>query len=105
MNIKQTPEEKYIEIVNQIKELEAKKDSLNAEIVAAMNESGVTNNKTENGEFLLAWRKSWEYTPDTQLLEDQLKDAKKREEANGKATIGKQTEYLRFIPKKVEEIK
>ena len=100
----QTAQEKYIEIVSKIKELETLKESLNAEIVTTMNEQGITNNKTDNGEFLLAWRKSWTYTSDTQLLEDQLKDAKKKEEASGQAVISKQTEYLRFIAKKEETV-
>ena len=99
-----TTEEKYFRILTQIKELELQKDALNAEILTSMNDSGITNNKTDNGEFLLAWRKSWEYSTDTTLLEEKLKETKKREENNGTATIAKTTEYLKFIPKKADKL-
>lgn len=95
-----TREQEYIEIVEQIKELEEKKNKLNQEIVEKMNQLGQTNIDTDKGSFVLAWRKKWEYSNDTQHLEVELKEAKKREENNGTAVRQEDTEYLRFISKK-----
>lgn len=99
-----TAEDRYIELVNQIKTLEDEKDVLNAEILTSMNDAGITNNKMAAGEFLLAWRKSWRYSTDTLFMEEQLKEAKKREENSGVATIEKTTEYLKFTPKKQDKL-
>lgn len=98
-----TAEEKYIELSEKIKELELLKDNLNKEIIGKMAKEGETNMSTGKGEFVLAWRKSWEYTNETQHMEVLLKENKKREENEGKAVISKQTSYLRFIPKKEKE--
>lgn len=100
MKNKATLEEKYADVLAQINELEELKQVLNQEIVEKMNKQGITNEKTEKGNFLLAWRKSWEYSSDTEMLAVKLKEAKKREENNGTAKIKDQTEYLRFIPAK-----
>ena len=78
------------------------KDTLSTQIVANMAEEGVTNKETASGQFLLAWRKSWEYSTETIFMEEQLKSAKKREETNGTAKITKKTTYLRFLTKKEE---
>ncbi|HBP64564.1 MAG TPA: hypothetical protein DD730_09875 [Desulfosporosinus sp.] len=98
MKINQTPEEQYAALANQIKELEAQKDLLNTQIMDSMNQEGLTNSKTSAGEFLIAWRKSYEYSIWTRILEEDLKVAKKTEEGNGTAVIAKQTTYLRFLP-------
>lgn len=95
-----TTEQEYIEIVEQIKELEEKKNKLNQEIVEKMNELGQTNIDTEKGSFVLAWKRNWEYSNDTQHMEVLLKESKKREQNNGIAIRQEDTEYLRFISKK-----
>lgn len=99
----QTVEQEYYKIVKQIKELEAQKDILNAKIMESMNNEGITNNKTDFGTFLLAWRKTYQYSTDITFREEILKEDKKREETNGTAVIDKQTSYLRFNPK--QEVK
>lgn len=100
MNQKQM--QRYLKIQEKIKQLEVEKEALNTLLIAEMAEEGVTNKETDFGQFVLAWRKSWEYSDDTTFLEEQLKSAKKREETNGTAKIAKQTTYLRFLTKKVE---
>ena len=96
----QTPVEEYAELTAQIKELEDKKTALNLKIVEEMNNEGVSNRETDFGELLLAWRKTWRYSTDTEMLEVELKEAKKREENNKTAVIEKQSQYLRFLPLK-----
>ena len=96
----QTPVEEYAELTAKIKELEDKKTALNLKIVEEMNDSGQTNQDTVFGTFLVAWRKTWKYTTETEYLEVQLKEAKTREQNTGKAIVDKQVEYLRFLPLK-----
>ena len=94
--------DKYTEILNKIKQLEQEKDALNAEIVEEMTKEGISNSKTDNGEFVLKFRKTWDYSTETTFMGEQFKEAKKREENNGEATIAKTTEYLMFLAKKEE---
>lgn len=98
-----TPQQRYATIQAMIKDLETEKDTLNKQIVEEMAEKGETNNKTDFGEFLLAWKRTWEYSTETMFMEEQLKTAKKREEANGEAKVVKSTTYLKFLSKKREK--
>jgi len=99
-----TPVEQYAELTAQIKALEDQKTALNATIVMEMNSEGTTNQDTAFGTFLVAWRKSWKYSTDTEMLEVELKEAQKREQNNGKAVIDKQSQYLRYLPLKEAKV-
>lgn len=97
-----TAEEAYADVQLKIKELEEQKDILAKEIIDSIAKSGETNKKTQWGTFIVAWRKSWEYSTDTMMLAEKFKTAKKREENDGTATIKNTTEYLRVVTKDEE---
>lgn len=96
--------DKYAEVTEVIKALEDQKKVLNQIIVSEMNNLGMTNEQTTKGKFLLAWRKNWEYSMETQLAEVLLQETKKREQNDGTAKVGDQTEYLKFLPLKEPQI-
>lgn len=95
--------EEYARVSQLIKDLEVQKSELNTDILALMNENGFTNEETTSGKFVVAWKKSFEYSTDTNFMEEQLKSLKKKEEAEGTAKVVKSTQYLRFLPAKEEE--
>ena len=95
-------ETQFAEINKKISELEEVKATLLSQLLEKMTEQGITNNETEEGKFVMAWRKSYEYSLDTEMMAVRLKEIKKKEENEGVAQIKNQTTYLRFLPRKAE---
>lgn len=88
----------YAEICMRIAELEAAKSELASNVMRAMEESNNEKIVTSLGNITRCERTSYTYTKKIKELEIDLKAAKEKEVASGKAKA-EVTEYIRFITK------
>lgn len=77
------------------KVLDERVDEINQLIVEEMERLGVERQTFEYGVFSLTSRKKWKYSPDILSKEREVKELKKREEDEGKATF-EETKSLLF---------
>lgn len=94
--------EKYALIKGKIAELTEEAESLNAVIIADMNEKGIDKDdeSTSLGKFSIAKYKKWTYTEPTQALADELKGIQAKEQSTGDAMCT-ETDSLRFTAIKI----
>lgn len=87
--------DEYAEVKSKIKELEAKADLLNPEVLEIMRTKDVEEIVLETGKLTLGARRTWKYSSDIQSAEKFLKEKKKIEEQTGKADY-EEKKYLIF---------
>ena len=103
--------EEYALIDSQIEALEAKKESLKAEIIADLNARGKATEDHSLGKFTIAKLKRWTYPKNVieiekekkgeiAILTDEIKAAKAKAENTGEATYEEQ-DSLRFTSIKI----
>lgn len=71
---------------NAITVLQERYDELSAILLEDLKEKGLSKVETEYGKFTVAERAKWIYSPSIEVLNNNLKDAKKKEEEDGIAT-------------------
>lgn len=95
----QTKIERFAEIKQQIKKLEAELDSIEADVLAQVLETG-GEHKTDAYTIKTRKRPKYKYSDACDTLSDELKALKKKEVKDGVATI---TGYSEFLAIKIKE--
>lgn len=90
----QAPLVRYLELKAHIKRLEAELKELQPEILAALWEEPEHQTAFMGHKLTLQTRKSFAYSDRVTELKQALRDQKKREEANGMATLVKHTSFV-----------
>lgn len=93
----------YKEIKDKIAQLEANKAQLEMTLFDAFDESGVNLISFEGYNFIRMGRKSYDYPEVVVSLGAELSKQKKIAEADGTATLKKETQYIRVVPVKEEK--
>lgn len=86
--------QEYIQVSNQISELESKKKILTEQVMNKFKEEKLEKIEAENGLITLASRKKWVYSENVDKKNVELKELKKVEENTGVAK-SETTEFLR----------
>lgn len=88
----------YANLKNQVAALEEQIEALKPEIVGMMIAEDVEKVQTEFGVFNLEKRRTWEFSENVQIAEDNVKDLKAKEKAEGLATYT-ESPTLKFLTK------
>ena len=96
--------ENYIDLQQQISKLEDLKREVAIACLEEMKKNKQEQIKFETGILSITHRRFWTYTDKVKQLEENVKDAKKAEEELELAKC-KTVEILRYLPKKVGDIK
>lgn len=91
---------KYQKLRIEREALEKEENELKAQIVATMQNDGVSKEETTWGTFTIGCRTSYKYSDKVKALEEKVKLAKVKEEQKGTATPST-TEYLVYTAPKV----
>lgn len=95
---------RYKEIKERIASLEKEKAELELEMFDEFDSNG-TNSYTFSGySYFRMGRKSWEYSPTLQAKATELSKQKKIEELEGIATLKKESQYIRVVASKKENV-
>lgn len=95
--------EEYEGLEVELKAKEERKQELRKRILIEMQVLGEKNHDGSQGTFVVTEKKSWIYTPKIKDLEEKVKEAKHKEENNGKAKPGPITTYITYSKKKAKK--
>lgn len=85
----------YAETRKEVERLKEVEESLRVLVLQEMQERKVIKQESEYGKFTIGSRKSWEYSPKVEALEEKVKLAKYKEQEKNIAKC-KESHYLVF---------
>lgn len=92
--------EQYKQLKEKIASLEEEKLSLEEQIFDAFDEDGRNSYDLGDVRFVRMSRRSWQYSDAVKRRAEELSRQKKIEEADGTATLKKETQYIREVANK-----